>query len=222
MKNPYLTLGVKKDADDETLRKAYRRLSRKYHPDANPGDEGAAKKFHDVATAYDLLKDPIRRDLYDRTGNTDAPRAGPADPATAELCQTLQPLLMAVLSEIGGTYERDRVGQVDIALRIKNRLRDEMARGEEHRASVERGRKVLTEVCDRFTVKEGANILADITRAQLAQLEAELARVKIELDKLTRVKKYLDGVSYRRDGTTHTPSAADELLRMIAANPKWS
>jgi len=215
-------MGVKRDADDATILKAYRRLSRKYHPDANPGDEGAARKFHDVAAAYELLKDPLRRDLYDRTGNTDAPRAGPADPATAELCQTLQPLLMAVLSEIGATYERDQVARIDIALRIKNRLRDEMARGEQHRESVERGRKVLTEVCDRFTVKEGENVLADITRAQLTQLEAELARVKTELDKLTRVKKYLDGVSYRRDGTAHAPNAADELLRMIAANPKWS
>lgn len=219
--NPYRTLGVRKNADDATILKAYRRLSMRFHSDRNPGDEVAAAKFQEVAAAYDLLKDPIRRDLYDRTGNTDPPGAAPADREVAELCQVLQPILMAVLSEIGNGFEREQVGKIDVALRVKNRLRDDITAGERHRENVERGRKVLSEVCGRFTVKAGENILADITRSQLAQLEAELARTKADLDKLTRVKKYLEGVSYRRDNAPQSPTAADELLRMISANPKW-
>ena len=56
--DPYKVLGVSPNASDEEIKKAYRRLAKKYHPDLNPGDETAAKKMQEVNAAYDRIKNP--------------------------------------------------------------------------------------------------------------------------------------------------------------------
>ncbi len=65
----YEVLGVSKDADDATLKKAYRTLAKKYHPDANPGDQEAADKFKEASEAYSVLSDPEKRRQYDQFGH---------------------------------------------------------------------------------------------------------------------------------------------------------
>ena len=69
--DPYKTLGVKKDASQEEIQKAYRRRAKKLHPDLNPGDSHAEEQFKEVSAAYDLLSDPEKRTRYDR-GEIDA------------------------------------------------------------------------------------------------------------------------------------------------------
>lgn len=61
----YEVLGVKKTATQEEIKKAYRKLARKYHPDANPDDPKAEEKFKEVSTAYETLSDPEKRKIYD-------------------------------------------------------------------------------------------------------------------------------------------------------------
>jgi molecular chaperone DnaJ len=56
--DPYKVLGVSPDASDEEIKRAYRRLAKKYHPDLNPGDEEAARKMQEVNTAYEQIKNP--------------------------------------------------------------------------------------------------------------------------------------------------------------------
>jgi molecular chaperone DnaJ len=61
----YKTLGVSKKATDEEIKKAYRKLARKYHPDRNPGDKEAEEKFKEISAAHDVLGDPEKRKEYD-------------------------------------------------------------------------------------------------------------------------------------------------------------
>ncbi|WP_287492742.1 molecular chaperone DnaJ, partial [Sellimonas sp.] len=65
----YEVLGVSRDADDATLKKAYRQLAKKYHPDMNPGDAEAERKFKEASEAYAVLSDPDKRRQYDQFGH---------------------------------------------------------------------------------------------------------------------------------------------------------
>jgi DnaJ-class molecular chaperone len=69
--DPYTTLGVKKDASQDDIQKAYHKLAKKLHPDLNPGNKKAEEQFKDVASAYDLLGDADKRARFDR-GEIDA------------------------------------------------------------------------------------------------------------------------------------------------------
>lgn len=102
VKDYYKILGVARDADEKTIKSAYRKLARKHHPDVNPGDAAAESRFKDITEAHEVLSDPAKRQKYDRFGQAwkQAERAGqdggfdwgawaPAggqgfDPATAE------------------------------------------------------------------------------------------------------------------------------------------
>ncbi len=64
----YKVLGVKRDAKPEDIKKAYRRLARKHHPDVNPGDKSAEERFKMITEAHDVLSDPKKRSVYDRFG----------------------------------------------------------------------------------------------------------------------------------------------------------
>lgn len=65
----YEVLGVSRNADASAIKKAYRKLAKKYHPDTNPGDKEAEKKFKEVTEAYTILSDPEKKKLYDQFGH---------------------------------------------------------------------------------------------------------------------------------------------------------
>ena len=65
----YEVLGVDRNADDNTIKKAYRKLAKKYHPDTSDGNKQAEEKFKEVKEAYEVLSDPEKRKLYDRFGH---------------------------------------------------------------------------------------------------------------------------------------------------------
>jgi curved DNA-binding protein len=68
VKDPYATLGVSRTASAEEIKKAYRKLAKKLHPDVNPGDKKAEERFKEVSSAFDVVGDPKRRALYDEFG----------------------------------------------------------------------------------------------------------------------------------------------------------
>src|SRR3954451_14301539 len=82
----YEILGVPRDATPDAIKKAYRAMARKHHPDVNPGDKKAEAKFKEAQSAYDVLSDAEKRSLYDRFGHAgihgmaaSGPRAGATD-----------------------------------------------------------------------------------------------------------------------------------------------
>lgn len=75
----YEVLGVERNADEETLKKAYRKLAKKYHPDVNPGDAAAAEKFKEASEAYAILSDPQKRQQYDQFGHAAFEQGGGFD-----------------------------------------------------------------------------------------------------------------------------------------------
>jgi molecular chaperone DnaJ len=79
-KDYYAALGVKKSASADEIKKAFRKLARKHHPDVNPGDKGAEEKFKTISEAHEVLSDPKKRKIYDQLGFY----SDNIDPAAAE------------------------------------------------------------------------------------------------------------------------------------------
>lgn len=73
MQDPYDVLGVERDASTDEVKSAFRRLAQRFHPDKNPGDDGAQQKFKEINAAYQILSDPEKRAVFDRFGD-----AGPS------------------------------------------------------------------------------------------------------------------------------------------------
>lgn len=79
----YAVIGVARDADQATIKKAYKKRARQYHPDLNPDDETAAKRFAALAEAYEVLSNPETRGSYDRSARVDTGGSTVAPPPAA-------------------------------------------------------------------------------------------------------------------------------------------
>ena len=117
MKDYYAILGVSREASQEEIKKAYRRLALKYHPDRNPGDKEAEERFKEINEAYAVLSDPKKRAAYDR-GHLEAPEYRPEDlfDLFFHLSGKIDPKKLyrrsyqdykSALSELGGTLHED-------------------------------------------------------------------------------------------------------------------
>ncbi len=76
-KDFYSVLGVHRNASEEDIKKAYRKLAMKYHPDKNPGNKNAEERFKEVSEAYEVLHDPQKKQMYDQFGHAGAHASGP-------------------------------------------------------------------------------------------------------------------------------------------------
>ena len=89
-KDLYKLLGLSRDASQDDVQQAHRKLIRKHHPDTNPGDHSAEERFKKIQQAYEVLSNPEKRREYDKgfstssRGNPDRPRAGAASRRTVE------------------------------------------------------------------------------------------------------------------------------------------
>ncbi|MBX6383517.1 MAG: molecular chaperone DnaJ [Microbispora sp.] len=154
-KDYYAVLGVPKTASAEEIKKAYRKLARKYHPDANPGNKETEEKFKAVSEAYDVLSDPKRRKEYDEArtlfGSGMGGYAGAGGPRTGGFTFDLGDLF-------GGSGTGDRIG--DLFGGLFNRG----GAGTRTTARPRRGQDVESEVTLSFTeAVEGTTVSLRLT-----------------------------------------------------------
>lgn len=110
----YEVLGVKKDADAEALKKAYRRLAMKYHPDRNPDDKAAVERFKEAKEAYEVLGDPERRAAYDRFGHAGVGAAAGARSGGFEGGASFTDIFGDVFGDIFGGGGGARAGRTQV------------------------------------------------------------------------------------------------------------
>lgn len=131
MKDPYGVLGLARDASGNDIKKAYRRLAKKYHPDMNPGNRTHEQRFKEITAAYDLLSDPEKRARYDRgeIGADGAERAQGFHPfgerayrASAGSNFSFDDIVAEFLGRgrrgSGAPHEEERVGDANQILRV--------------------------------------------------------------------------------------------------------
>jgi len=147
----YDTLGVKKGASADEIKKAYRKLAREYHPDTNQGDKGAEERFKQVQTAYDVLSDAEKRKAYDRFGSTNgsgAPGPGSVNVDFGDIGD-LGDILGGIFGNFGGAARGGRRGRpqpvrgADVETEVRLSFEDSL-RGAEAKVPVE-----LTVACSQ-------------------------------------------------------------------------
>ena len=120
-RNPYEVLGVKKDASEDDIRSAYRKLAKRYHPDLNPGNKEAEARFKEISAANDILSDKDKRARFDR-GEIDASgaeqpprrlflprlRRGRARRASTSAAEACRPRISTISSPLFGQAARRR------------------------------------------------------------------------------------------------------------------
>ncbi len=108
----YEVLGVTRDADDKTLKSAFRKLAMRYHPDRNPGDEQAEHKFKEINEAYEALRDPQKRAAYDRFGHAAFENGGGGGPGfNPDFASSMSNIFDDIFGEFMGGGRRGRGGR---------------------------------------------------------------------------------------------------------------
>lgn len=124
-KDYYKVLGVDKNVDNSTLKKAYRKLAIKYHPDKNPDDKVSEEKFKEAAEAYDVLSDPKKRQNYDTYGTTDGRGGNPFGGGGFDMGDIFSSFFGEEGNPFGGGNQRQkRFKGTDIRVNIKLSLED--------------------------------------------------------------------------------------------------
>ncbi len=158
-KDYYEVLGVPKDASDNDIKKAYRNLALKYHPDRNPGDKHAEERFKEINEAYEVLSDPQKRARYDRFGHTmgESPFSGAEGFGGFGFGTNFGDIFSDILNDFFGGQTDRRTRRAEPGEDLLYNLHIsflESAKGAEKEINIRK--KVLCETCDGTGAKPGS------------------------------------------------------------------
>lgn len=201
----YKVLGVKKTATPDEIRTAFRNLTKKWHPDKNPGNKKAHDKFIEIQMAYDVLSDPAKRQYYDETGAIPQ-SASAGDDETFSIIANLLNKAVADLNHAAG-FERmfnhpawmqqqsKSLNAAAIVTAMKNQLIKSITDG---KAVIQNNMKQSYDykvLADQFEGQEDTCIF-DILMGQAKALEVENERVQEGINSLQRAFDRLKGFKF--------------------------
>lgn len=188
----YRVLGVPRGADDETVRRQYRRKARKHHPDTGGNDED----FNRVHRAFVVLSDPGKRSRYDKSGDIDEENVGmtPEQEAMAAIRQNLHAVLGEIVQKGGEILEHNLVHL------IRSRFKSQAAEIPKNIHRLKRARTSLTEAATRFVGTPGeVNLLVTMVNAEMAIIDSDLAKLEKDRATVTRAIEIVEHYDFKAD-----------------------
>ncbi|QRM56949.1 J domain-containing protein [Sinorhizobium sp. BG8] len=188
-------LGVDRDADDQAVKTAYRKAVKGAHPDSG----GDAEQFARLQTAYDLLKDPVRRRVYDDTGYD--PQL--ADPRDLQGLMMLEPLVNDFILD-----EREP-GSFDPVAAMRRKLTDDIVRSRVHILELERHRARVRQHMDRLGRRPGTDVLGSMLRARSHSIAEAIRNAETQIEAIEQAYTMLEGYSYELEAQISKSEAAE-------------
>ncbi|MDH4438841.1 MAG: DnaJ domain-containing protein [Rhizobium sp.] len=183
--DPYELLGVSRDADEAAIKAAYRKLAKSAHPDGG----GDAEAFAKISTCYDLLKDPVRRRVFDDTGYD--PQL--AEPADLKGVMVLETLINDMILD-----EREP-GSFDPVAGLRRKLTDDILKARFHILELERHRARVRKHLDRLGRRPDADVLGSMLRARAQSITDAIKGAEAQIAAIERAYTMLEGYSYEME-----------------------
>lgn len=169
----YEELGLTKEAKPEEIKKAYRELSKKYHPDKNPDDKEAEEKFKKISEAYEILSDPVKRKEYDETG-----KAGGYKQRTGILVGMINAHLVPLMIK----YADQPVDVLNYFIEdIKGKISEVRKLAEKKKKTIED----LNRIKDKIE-SEGENLVHEVIKTNIYNAESE----RLTLENLAEILEW--------------------------------
>ncbi|MCD1636322.1 J domain-containing protein [Martelella mediterranea] len=210
MIDPYEVLGIDRDCDSETVRAAYRRLAKEAHPDSG----GDGERFARLQASYDLLKDPVRRKVYDDTGY---------DPELADAKDLKGVLLLEPLVNEMILDEREP-GSFDPVAAMRRKLSDDILKSRFHILELERHRarvrKHLARLARRKSDKGNSDVLGSMLRARSESIAEAIRNAETQIEAIEQAYVMLEGYAYEMEHDGEAEDAAGQRLEDKSAQDK--
>jgi curved DNA-binding protein CbpA len=183
--DPYAMLGVARQADGEAVKSAYRKLAKSAHPDSG----GDAEVFGRLQACYDLLKDPVRRKVYDDTGY---------DPLLADVRDLEGVVVLETLINDFILDEREP-GSFDPVAAMRRKLSDDIVKSRFHILELERHRARVRKHIDRLGRRPEADILGSMLRARTQSIADAIRKAEAQIETIEHAYTMLEGYSYEME-----------------------
>ncbi len=182
----YDTLGIKPDATQKEIKDAYRKKSKKHHPDKG----GDGKKFGVIAASYKILSDAHKRKRYDETGIEDD-----ISSSAKEANGLLQKMFIKLLEQVGVK----KVLNTDVVGLMKTGLKEMALKAKDGKKKVASQKEDLEKVLKRINCKDGPNNLSVVVQGQIDNEMFKLENITMQLESIKIAEKMLKGYGFKFD-----------------------